>query len=164
MNQGPITPILFLHNWKDMYINPIEENKLIVEFNVPGKPRGKERPRTVRINGMITTYTPKNTVEYEKLVRSQYIKNNGDIQLQNAIKAEIQAIFPIPKSTSKKEKEKMLNNEIDCTKKPDCDNIGKVILDSLNEVAYHDDSQVNKLFVEKQYGEVAQVKVKLSEI
>jgi Holliday junction resolvase RusA-like endonuclease len=40
------------------------------------------------------------------------------------------------------------------TIKPDSDNLGKAILDSLNGIAYHDDSQVYSLQIEKWYIEV----------
>lgn len=36
----------------------------------------------------------------------------------------------------------MLANELQCTKKPDIDNITKVVLDALNKVAYEDDTQI----------------------
>ena len=47
----------------------------------------------------------------------------------------------------------MIANEISPTKKPDADNIGKVVLDALNKVAFKDDNQVSSLFIEKRYSE-----------
>lgn len=38
-------------------------------------------------------------------------------------------------------------------KKPDLDNIAKIILDSLNGIAYKDDSQVVELNISKKYTE-----------
>ena len=58
----------------------------------------------------------------------------------------------------------MIENKVHHTKKPDCDNIAKSILDALNNVAYYDDSQICKLSVEKYYGEVPKVIVSLNEI
>lgn len=149
-------------------ICPIEFDDSIrkksVIFSVPGKPRGKERPRTVRMGNRITTYTPKNTVDYENLIRKSYKNSDGNFKLENAINADILAIFPVPKSTSKKMKEEMIKGNIKCTKKPDCDNVAKVILDALNGTAYNDDSQVCKLSVEKIYGENPMIKVCLKEI
>ena len=55
----------------------------------------------------------------------------------------------------------MLNGELRPTKKPDCDNIAKVILDALNGIAYHDDSQVVELVVHKHYAETTRVNVTL---
>lgn len=42
---------------------------MIISFAVPGEPKGKARPRTVQIAGHASTYTPKETVMYENLVR-----------------------------------------------------------------------------------------------
>ena len=50
------------------------------------------------------------------------------------------------------------------TKKPDCDNIAKIILDALNGIAYDDDSQVAMLNVVKLYdADETMVKVTLVE-
>ena len=65
----------------------------------------------------------------------------------------ITAHFPIPKSTTKKDRERIRNKELFPIKKPDSDNIAKVICDALNGVAYHDDTQVVKLEVRKAYTE-----------
>ena len=51
-----------------------------------------------------------------------------------------------------------------CQKKPDVDNLAKIVLDSLNKIAYDDDAQVCRLLVEKRYGETPQVLVRLSEL
>ena len=52
-----------------------------------------------------------------------------------------------------------------CTrkKKPDADNIAKIICDALNNVAYHDDTQVIELIVVKKYAREPKVKVALAE-
>ena len=46
-------------------------------------------------------------------------------------------------------------------KKPDCDNIAKIILDSLNGIAFKDDNQVSKLEVNKVYGTEDKVEVEI---
>ena len=58
----------------------------------------------------------------------------------------------------------MINKEILHTKKIDCDNLAKIILDSLNGIAYEDDKQVVRLYVEKIYGEHPRVEVELKEV
>lgn len=63
------------------------------------------------------------------------------------------AFYEVPKSASKKKKAAMLAQDIRPTKKPDFDNIGKIICDSLNLVAYHDDSAVVDAQVRKFYSE-----------
>lgn len=44
-----------------------------IKFTVPGPPRGKQRPRICRINGRSVTYTPRQTIEYEKLIRARCV-------------------------------------------------------------------------------------------
>lgn len=136
----------------------------IVAFSIPGKPRGKERPRMARCGKFVTTYTPKNTVEYEKLIRTAYRSTVGDVFLEGPIEAELHGVFPIPKSTSKKKTKEMLEGDILYTHKIDCDNLGKIVLDALNKIAYRDDSQICKMSVTKEYGNNPRVDVILREV
>lgn len=140
-----------------------EEPNKEVKFVVPGKPFGKQRPRMSRRGKFTTTYTPKETVEYENLVKLSYYTSNCDTKLKGAIKAEIRGVFPVPKGTSNKQREKMISGEVKYTKKLDCDNMAKCILDALNNIAYDDDSQIYELKVSKEYGEIPRVEVTLKE-
>lgn len=135
-----------------------------VSFIVPGEPKGKGRPRFVKMGEHTKAITPKDTVVYENLVKMAYMNSVGEQMLDGEISATIIGVFPIPKSVSKKKREKMIEGKILHTKKVDCDNLAKVILDSLNKVAYDDDKQVCKLLVEKKYGENPHVEVILEEI
>jgi len=125
-----------------------------------GELTAKARPR---YTGKFV-YTPVATKNYEVLVKELFISKYGSVMLDGAVQAVITAYFSIPKSTSKKNREKMINKEILPKKKPDLDNIAKAILDSLNKIAYIDDSQVTKLVVEKYYSENPRVEVFINEI
>lgn len=57
----------------------------------------------------------------------------------------------------------MLNNTISPTKKPDIDNIVKIVLDAMNELAFKDDTQITKLEVEKIYGIEEKLQIKIEE-
>ncbi|MGU8354923.1 RusA family crossover junction endodeoxyribonuclease [Clostridium perfringens] len=94
---------------------------------VTGKIRGKARPRVCRGYA----FTTKDTVQYEKLVRYCYKEQDGRY-LEGSIKALIIAYYI-----------KYLSFIV----------IGKIILDSLNSIAYKDDSQVVELMVIKRYTE-----------
>ena len=48
-------------------------------------------------------------------------------------------------------------------KKPDIDNIAKIILDALNKLAFKDDNQITKLEIEKKYGTEEKISVKVEE-
>ena len=49
------------------------------------------------------------------------------------------------------------------TKKPDLDNIAKAVLDSLNGIAYKDDSQIVSMVVSKKYSNRPRVEITLKE-
>lgn len=115
---------------------------------VTGKIRGKARPRICRGHA----FTPKDTVQYEKLVRNCYKQQDGRY-LEGPIKALIIAYYKIPKSYSKKRVQAIRDGLEKPTKKPDADNIGKIILDSLNGIAYKDDANIIDLQVKKEYTE-----------
>ena len=50
------------------------------------------------------------------------------------------------------------------TKKPDGDNVIKIVLDALNDTAYIDDSQVCGINFVKKYGEIPQIIIEIKEI
>ena len=132
------------------------------EFEVPGKITGKARPRVNTETGR--AYTPASTKEYELLIKQYFkIKYPRYEILQGRIAVKIIACFAIPKSTSQKQKTLMLENKISPTKKPDIDNIVKVLLDSMNKFAFKDDNQITKLEVEKKYSMEDKVYVKIEE-
>ena len=124
---------------------------------IPGEPKAKQRPR----HGKGFTYTPKQTVDYENYVKWCFVESKGKL-MDGQLKAEIKAFFPIPKSYTKKKK-KAIENGLRPTKKPDLDNIAKSVLDSLNGLAYKDDSQVVILNIEKHYGD-PRVEIEIEEV
>jgi Holliday junction resolvase RusA-like endonuclease len=134
----------------------------LIKITIPGEPKGKARPRMSTKTGI--AYTPKKTVLYENWVKECYCISKDKKHLTGAIKAEIKVYMGIPKSTSKKKKKEMLAGYIRPTKKPDIDNVTKIILDSLNGIAYDDDKQVTDCSISKWYGEEPRVEVTLSEV
>ena len=134
---------------------------MIITFIIEGEPQGKGRHRTTK-KGI--NYTPTNTVLYENWIKTCYLSRVGEKILQGPIKASIEAYYTIPKSKSKNVKAQMEKGIIRPVKKPDVDNIAKAVFDSLNGIAYKDDSQVVELSMSKYYAENGFVKVMLEEI
>lgn len=123
-----------------------------MDFIVDGKPQGKQRPRFSRISK--TVYTPTKTAKYEKQIAKAYTDAGGKcIPAECYVSVSVSAFFPIPKSYSKKKCEDCLERRLRPDKKPDMDNILKVVLDALNRVAYVDDKQVVELIGRKYYTE-----------
>lgn len=131
-----------------------------IMFQIPGEPKAKARPRKGK-NGF---YTPEGTVNYETWVKQCYIIEHKNKKLEGPIEAEIIAFMKIPKNVSKKKRKEMIAGIIRPTKKPDTDNIAKIVLDSLNDLAYSDDKYVVDLNVKKYYSENPRVEVVLSEV
>ena len=57
----------------------------------------------------------------------------------------------------------MLENKISPVKKPDIDNVVKIVLDALNKFVILDDIQVTKLTVEKEYAREEKLLIKIEE-
>ena len=109
---------------------------------------GKERPRH---HGNVT-YTPAKTRHFEQAIRAAYERavadKGGTVADYRApkhvsVSVTIWTQRPLPKSRAKK-----ISTEED-TYKPDADNICKLCLDALNDVAWADDAQVTELRVTK---------------
>jgi Holliday junction resolvase RusA-like endonuclease len=134
----------------------------MIKFTIPGPPQGKARART----GKGFAYTPEKTVLYENLIKSVFIQDKCKrVQSEGQpLTMHIRAFYPIPKSISQKVKDFMLQNQIRPTKKPDADNVLKVVADALNGIAYHDDTQIVTAIVEKYYGEEPRVEVEIWEV
>lgn len=134
-----------------------------VTFEVLGEPKGKGRPRFKRAGKYVSTYTPEETVLYENLIKIEYRRQCGTARFDDDkhLLMEIYAFMSIPKSTSKKKVTQMLMELIRPKKKPDMDNIAKAVADSLNGIAYKDDSQVADLVIRKFYSDIPRIVVNL---
>lgn len=135
---------------------------MIYEFEVPAKIIGKGRPRLNTYTGQV--YTPTRTKDYESLVEQYFLLKYPRYKaMEGRAKVTIVAHFEVPKSSNKAQKEQMLGNTISPTKKPDIDNIVKIVLDSMNKFAFKDDTQITKIDVEKVYSNEEKLYVKIEE-
>lgn len=135
-------------------------------FVVPGEPVAKGRPKFTTQGGYVKAITPAKTANYETLVKLAYRQEcpGAEIYPKDVpLTVHVIAYFTIPKSASKKKSLDMQCGYIRPTKKPDCDNIGKIICDALNGVAFYDDSQIVELTVNKYYSNTPEVRVSIEE-
>ena len=130
-----------------------------MHFVIPGKPKGKTRPRFSK--GGKNTYTDKGTREYEEKVAEAFREAGGTMANYAAIK--IRAYYLIPQKTRKDILAGMISGKIRPAKKPDLDNVLKIIMDALTGVAFEDDNQIVQAYIEKMYGEEPRVEVTLYE-
>ena len=111
---------------------------------VNGKIQPKQRPRMNTKTRR--TYTPQQTLDYEKLIQEAYIEQSNK-RFEGLLEVDIKFYFKIPKSASKKHV--ALINSRYCDNHKDLDNCIKSVMDALLKVAYEDDKQVAKIKAEK---------------
>lgn len=137
--------------------------KRLIEFEIPGPPKGKGRGRIIKKGAFHSIKTPEDTVQYENLVKMMAAQQMGDIPpALGAVLVHITAVFPIPASTSKKRQELMRTCNLEPLGKPDLDNIMKIICDAMNQIVYKDDSQITQARAFKIYGARPRVNVQIS--
>jgi Holliday junction resolvase RusA-like endonuclease len=120
----------------------------IIQIEVPGDPVPKGRPRVAMRGRFAQIYTPKETVDYEKLVRSYAaVSMGGGALLEGPLLVTLTAHVPIPQSWSAKKKAAAVYP----ISRPDTDNFLKAALDALNGIVFADDSQVTDIIASKRY-------------
>lgn len=134
-----------------------------VFITVHAEPVGKGRPRITK-NG---NYTPDRTRAYEELVRLEYRKQarlrGGVWFADRAVAVRITAYYKTPKSASRTRREAMTLLDVLPVRRPDVDNVSKLILDALNGVAWVDDAQVAVLHVAKVYSVDPRVEIMITD-
>lgn len=138
---------------------------MFFHFIVPGPPTGKGRPKFCSMGKFSKAYTPAKTKAAKLNILTKF-KNSypGARPLAGALSVKIQAIFGVPKNSSRKLGIAMLEGSVKPTKKPDIDNIVKLVLDALNGHAFTDDANVVELVCSKRYGSGPAVSVEIVEI
>jgi Holliday junction resolvase RusA-like endonuclease len=135
-----------------------------VSLTIPGEPRGWGRPTPVaklRADGtpfvmMVTQEeTRKAKDALKRLFRTKYPEHRpwtGPVMLR------FTAVFETPRTFSKALKEAAARGLLYCVKKPDKDNIEKLIKDALSGLVYSDDQQCMGGGI-KRYGSPARVEI-----
>ena len=121
----------------------------VLRVTVPGQPIPKARPRCQCVNHKPRMYKDKKTREYENYVatcvsmsRAYRGKERPLCTNSGPVKVEIKAVFQRPRNMMAK---RYPDGLILHTKKPDIDNITKIVLDGINQLkglVWGDDSQV----------------------
>lgn len=154
-----------------------------IQFIIPGEPFGKLNMQPRLVNGRPQAYSPKKNNMYMDRIIS-ILNNIPEVTSANGlifekgvpVRITIVAYFKIPDSHYKyykktkewkydKEGNEMLAGLIKPTKKPDLDNISKVICDAISHQGgiWHDDSQITSEMLSKYYSDKPRVEVCIEE-
>jgi Holliday junction resolvase RusA-like endonuclease len=127
-----------------------------IKFNVPGVPCAWARARTA---GKMH-FTPGKQRQAMAIASQIAAEAMGEqAPLTGPVSMSIMAVWPWPKSMSDKKRKALGANWR--ASRPDTDNIGKLVADSLNGIVFLDDAQVVRLTIEKQFGTSAFTRVSI---
>jgi len=112
-----------------------ENRELVATFTVQGEPISKSRARFTKRGSKMVSYTPQKTLDGEKAMAAAYLAAAGRQPLDDEATYAVHAHF--------------INGT---RQRRDVDNMVKLILDGLNEVAWPDDNQVTEIAARKSWG------------
>ncbi len=133
---------------------------MALTFTVPGEPVPQPRPRVSTRGGFARAYVPaKHPVHAYRAAIANAARAAGAGVHGEPVSVVIDFVWERPKSHLRKSGVKP---DAPVLPRPDLDNTTKAVLDSLNGVAWEDDSQVQRLVVEKSYGPEARTTVRIT--
>lgn len=113
-------------------------------FSVPFV-HGQNRPRIAKAGRKVWLHKPASDREREAVIADAYREAGGTMAPDGMpVAVTIRTRRGVRSDMRKRDGDAQVDVE-----KPDADNIAKLVLDALNGVAYHDDSQVSVLLVIK---------------
>ena len=134
----------------------------LYEIDVVIPPVGKGRPRFTRSGH---TYTPKKTKDAEREIADMWKAGYPNVRFEKGVPLMlcVKACFPIPPSWGKQKVIAAMKGELWPTKRPDGDNVLKLVADALNGVAYEDDSQIVYMTIKKEYASRGFLRIRIEE-
>ena len=133
---------------------------MAITFVVHGEPVPQPRPRVSTRGGFARAYVPaKHPVHKYRAAIADAARAAGAGVHGEPVSVVIDFVSQRPKSHMRKSGVKP---DAPALPRFDIDNATKAVLDSLNGVAWEDDSQVARVVVEKSYGQEARTTVRIS--
>lgn len=133
---------------------------MAIAFTIPGDPVPQPRARVSTRGGFARAYVPaKHPVHAYREAIADAARAAGAGVHGEPVSVVIDLVWERPKSHMRKSGVKP---DAPVLPRADVDNAAKAVLDSLNGVAWEDDSQVQRLVVEKCYGTEARTTVRIT--
>ncbi len=122
----------------------------ILCFCVPGRPIPKGRIRVPRRG---RAYTPQRTRAYERRIKDAFsLAYPRHRPWRGPVDMVVVATCAPPRKWSAAKREEAKAMEWPCPRRPDWDNVGKIVSDALNGLAYADDAQIAGVTITMDYG------------
>lgn len=138
---------------------------MMLSFVLPCVPTAQARARHGVVNGHSMTFKSDAQRANEATLDALLAPHAPTAPLNGGIVLEFVAVFPPPKSVSKKARVAMLRGIEPHTKKPDLDNLTKQLKDAMTRLQFwSDDRQVVRIACEKRYGEQGRWEVCVREV
>ena len=137
----------------------------MISFTVYGNPKALQRHRTFIKNGRRINVDPSKADKADFL--AQALNHQPEQPITGPIKLTVTFCMPRPKShygTGRNADKLKPSAPIQHTKKPDLDNMIKLVKDALNGVFYKDDSQICGIVASKKYSTTPQTIIYIEEI
>lgn len=122
-----------------------ENRELIATFTVHGEPVSKSRARFTKRGSKMVSYTPQKTLDGEKAIAAAFLAETKRLDLDEDATFAVHAHF--------------INGT---RQRRDVDNMVKLILDGLNEVAWPDDNQVTEIVAMKSWATKAEARTEVA--
>ena len=135
----------------------------MLEITIPMKPVAKGRPRFSQGR----CFTPEKTVIAEGMIARAVYRHMLAMNIpiaQGPLSLNLSFFFKLPKKSSDKQTLILNYSTQHHIKRPDIDNLEKLVTDSLNKVAYYDDCQIAQISARKLYAEEDSIHILLKNI
>lgn len=117
----------------------------VIKVTIPLDPVAKARARTAFKNGKVRSYTPDKTKDAEILVASHLWEKYHEVCFDRRIPVKLTVVFYRVKSKWLPKRETLP------FRRPDLDNFGKLVCDSINGLLIVDDAQITTLNLKKRW-------------
>ena len=132
---------------------PQQPNPNTIRITLDVEPKGQMRPRFFSAGKFQKTYKHERQKAEESKLLGLLYEYKPQQPLEGAIELSIKAFMPIPKSWPKWKRKAAQSGAVRPDKKPDFDNVAKMICDVFNGVFWKDDAQIVGAFVQKVYSD-----------
>lgn len=129
-----------------------------IKLVIPVEPVSKGRPRFTRHGH---AYTPAKTAAAELEIGMYANHQWNRPPLIGPVSVKIAFFMPIPKSAPKKAQALLQTEQAPHWKRPDLDNMAKLVKDALNGVVWVDDGQVWNLYTYKVYSPNPRIEIEI---